>query len=120
MFFHVKKSLFLLFFSLQIFAQNTNSLPRSTPEVEGVSSENISNFIDATNKSKHEFHSYMIVRHGKVVSEGWWNPYRADLKHTLYSTSKSFIASAIGFAVAEKLITVDDKVISFCIHNRPA
>jgi CubicO group peptidase (beta-lactamase class C family) len=116
----MKKFLFLFLLSTQLFAQSRiSSLPRSTPEAEGVSSEGIANFIEAANKSKHEFHSYMIVRHGKVVSEGWWNPYRADLKHTLYSCSKSFTATAVGFAVAENRLTVEDKVISFFPNDLP-
>ena len=62
----------------------------------------------------------MILRHGKVISEGWWQPYRSDFKHTMYSTSKSFTATAIGFAVTEKLLTVDDKVVSFFPNDLPA
>ena len=115
----MKKILFLLFISLQALAQKNASLPRSTPEVEGVSSEGIANFLEAASKSKHEFHSYMVIRHGKVVAEGWWNPYRADLKHTLYSCSKSFTATAVGFAVAEKKLTVEDKAISFFPNDLP-
>jgi CubicO group peptidase (beta-lactamase class C family) len=115
----LKLTSILLLLSIQIIAQSLSSLPRSTPEAEGVSSEAISNFIDAANKSKHEFHSFMIVRHGKVVSEGWWNPYRADLKHTMYSCSKSFTATAVGFAVSEGKLTVNDKVISFFPNDLP-
>ena len=55
----------------------------------------------------------MLLRHGKVIAEGWWDPYKPELKHTLYSTSKSFTSTAIGFAVSENLITVEDKVVSF-------
>jgi CubicO group peptidase (beta-lactamase class C family)/predicted glycoside hydrolase/deacetylase ChbG (UPF0249 family) len=117
--FNFKSTIFFLLFSVQLFSQNIGSLPRSTPEAEGVMTENISNFIDEVNKSKHEMHSYMILRHGKVISEGWWNPYRPDLKHTLYSCSKSFTATAIGFAVTEKLITVDDKVTTFFPNDLP-
>jgi CubicO group peptidase (beta-lactamase class C family)/predicted glycoside hydrolase/deacetylase ChbG (UPF0249 family) len=107
----------VLFLNYQSNAQNT--LPRSTPEAEGVSSEAILSFIDAANKSEHELHSLMVLRHGKVVAEGWWNPYRPDLKHTMYSCSKSFTATAIGFAVAEGKLTVNDKVISFFPDDLP-
>ena len=93
--------------------QVITSLPRSVPEVEGVSSQGILDFLDAAGKSQHEFHSIMFLRHGKVIAEGWWNPYKPELRHTLYSTSKSFTASAIGFAVSEKRLSVNDKVISF-------
>jgi CubicO group peptidase (beta-lactamase class C family)/peroxiredoxin len=108
----MKFFLILLLFSSPLWAQNA-SLPRSTPEKEGVSSENILQFLEAVSHSKHELHSYMILRHGKVISEGWWHPYRPDLKHTMYSVSKSFTATAIGFAVSEKKLTVEDLVISF-------
>lgn len=96
------------------FAQPVSAnLPRSTPEAEGVKSEAIANFLDAVEKSKHEFHSFMILRHGKVISEAWWAPYRPDLRHTMYSCSKSFTATAVGFAVSEGLISLSDKVVSF-------
>ena len=61
----------------------------------------------------------MFLRHGKVIAEGWWNPYKPELRHTLYSTSKSFTATAIGFAVSEKRLTVNDKVISFFPEELP-
>jgi len=95
-------------------------LPRSTPEAEGVSSKGIMEFLDAISTTKHEIHSIMILRHGKVIAEGWWNPYRPDLKHTLYSLSKSFTSTAVGFAVAEKKLSVNDKVTSFFPNKLPA
>jgi CubicO group peptidase (beta-lactamase class C family) len=94
-------------------------LPRSTPEAEGVSSKRIQDFLAAFEGGPHEMHGLVIVRHGKVIAEGWWNPYRSELKHTLYSTSKSFTSTAIGFAVSEKRLTVDDKVISFFPEDLP-
>jgi len=110
--------LFVLFISLQVSSQT--SLPRSTPEAEGVSSKAILEFLAAANSSKHEFHSIMILRHGKVIAEGWWKPYRSDLKHTLYSVSKSFTSTAVGFAVSEKRLSVNDKVVSFFPNELPA
>jgi CubicO group peptidase (beta-lactamase class C family) len=110
--------LFIVILQLHSNAQET-MLPRSTPEAEGVSSDSIIQFLNATAKSKTEFHSFMLLRHGKVIAEGWWNPYKANLKHTLYSCSKSFTATAIGFAVQEKRLSVDDKVISFFPNDLP-
>jgi CubicO group peptidase (beta-lactamase class C family) len=107
------------FFYIYAAAQKTTSLPRSVPETEGVSSGDIVRFLEATEKSKTEFHSFMLLRHGRVVAEGWWNPYRPDLKHTLYSCSKSFTATAIGFAVEEKKLLLSDKVISFFPNDLP-
>jgi CubicO group peptidase (beta-lactamase class C family) len=99
--------------------QISNDLPRSTPTAEGVSAKGILQFLDSAAATDHEFHSIMILRHGKVVAEGWWSPYNKDLRHTLYSTSKSFTSTAVGFAVNEKLLTVNDKVVSFFPEELP-
>lgn len=104
--------LLVILWTVQLSAQTT-TFPRSVPEDQGVSSKGIIEFLDAIDKTKHEMHSLMIVRHGKVIAEGWWSPYRPELKHTLYSLSKSFTSTAVGFAVQEKRLSVDDKVISF-------
>ncbi len=60
----------LLAVSLSGVAQTGTSLPRSTPEAEGVSSADILKFIDASEKSKNELHSFMVLRHGKVNRRG--------------------------------------------------
>ena len=108
----------VIFFFFNICIAQDN-LPRSLPEEQGVSSAGIINFLDASTKSKTEFHSFMLLRHGKVIAEGWWNPYRAELRHSLYSCSKSFTATAIGFALNEKLLSLNDKVVSFFPNDLP-
>jgi CubicO group peptidase (beta-lactamase class C family) len=116
-----KPSIWIAFFCLlnfSLFGQ-TKFFPHSTPEAEGVSAAGIDSFLTAAGQSKNEFHSFMMLRHGNVVAEGWWNPYRPDLKHTLYSTSKSFTSTAVGFAVSEHLLSVNDKVISFFPKSLP-
>ncbi|WP_339315511.1 serine hydrolase [Paenibacillus sp. FSL R10-2734] len=94
-------------------------LSRSLPEEQGISSAAISNFISAVEKQNLGLHSFMLLRHGYVISEGWWTPYKSDLPHMLFSLSKSFTSTAIGFAVTEKLITLDDSVISFFPEDVP-
>jgi hypothetical protein len=47
-------------------------LQRSTPEAEGIPSQAIVDFIQAADKNVNTFDSFMIVRHGKVIAEGWW------------------------------------------------
>ncbi|MEJ7677938.1 MAG: serine hydrolase [Segetibacter sp.] len=105
------------FLQFQVSAQTGNALQRSTPEAEGVSATAISTFLDSVAAGKHEFHSLMLLRHGKVIAEGWWNPYRSDLRHSLYSLSKSFTATAVGFARAEGKLSLSDKAVSFFRMN---
>jgi CubicO group peptidase (beta-lactamase class C family) len=99
---------------------NFGQLPRSSPESQGMSPKNIIDFASAVEADKLNLHSLMILRQGKVVAEGWWAPYSPDMKHTLYSLSKSFTSTAIGLAVAEKKLTVEDKVLSFFPDDKPA
>lgn len=96
------------------------TLPRTSPEAQGISSAAIRSFIKAANESKLEWHSFMLLRHGNVVAEGWWKPFEPQFKHTLYSLSKSFTSSAIGFLVKEGKITVNDPVINFFKDELPA
>ena len=57
-------------------------------------------FVEAADKLD-AMHSFMLVRHGRVVAECWWAPYRAEARHSLYSLSKSFTSTAVGLAVAD-------------------
>ncbi len=95
-------------------------LPRSLPEAQGVAPGGLLDFLNTIEAKKLNVHSVMVLKHGQVVAEGWWAPYSPQLKHTLYSLSKSFTSSAVGMAVAEKRLTVDDKVVSFFPKDLPA
>ena len=64
--------------------------------------------------------SFMLVRHGQVVAEGWWSPYDAESPHSLYSLSKSFTSTAVGLAIAEGKLSVDDEVLKFFPDDAPA
>jgi CubicO group peptidase (beta-lactamase class C family) len=94
-------------------------LPRQPPERQGIPSSAIDSFIDAVQKHVDELHSFMLLRHGAIVAEGWWSPYRADRRHMLFSLSKSFTSTAIGLAVAEKRLSIDDSVLSFFPNDAP-
>ncbi len=65
-------------------------------------------------------HSFMLVRHGHVVAEGWWSPYDARTPHVLYSLSKSFTSTAVGLAVSEGRLSLDDEVLKFFPEEAPA
>ncbi len=108
-----------LFFQTQVAAQRFDKLPRSTPEQEGVSSKGIVNFLNACDTSGLENHSFMMLRHGKVIAEAWWKPYGPEYKHIMYSASKTFTATAVGLAVSENKLKVTDKIISFFPYSLP-
>lgn len=88
-------------------------LPRSTPEIQGIESSAMLRFIERSERTIDALHSVMLLRHGRVVAEGWWAPYDAQTPHELYSLSKSFASTAIGMAIAEGRFSLDDTVMSF-------
>ena len=96
------------------------SLPRSAPEPQGISSADLLGFVNEAEQKLNALHSFMLVRHGQVVAEGWWKPYAADEPHMLYSLSKSFTSTAVGLAVAEGKLKVDDPVLGFFPAEAPA
>jgi CubicO group peptidase (beta-lactamase class C family) len=100
-------------------AEAKPSLPRSSPEAEGVDSAGVSRFVDALEQRIDAVHSFMLVRHGKVVAEGWWGPYQASDPHVMYSVTKSFTSTAVGFAVQEGLLSVNDTVLSHFPERAP-
>jgi CubicO group peptidase (beta-lactamase class C family)/dienelactone hydrolase len=94
-------------------------LPRSSPEEQGVSSSAVLSFLDAADRID-SMNSVMLVRHGHVIAEGWWAPYDAGSPHSLYSLSKSFTSTAVGLAVAEGKLSLDDAVLKFFPDDAPA
>jgi len=96
------------------------ALPRSTPEAQGIPSSAILGFVEAAEKNVDALHSLVVVRHGQVVAEGWWGPYRRDDPHVLFSLSKSFTSTGIGLAIAEGRLSLDDTVLSFFPQDAPA
>ena len=92
----------------------TKTFPRTTPSALDIDARGVLAFVDALESTPGvEPHSLMLLRHGQVVAEGWWQPYAADRVHLLYSLSKSFTAAAVGIAVREGLIDLDATALSY-------
>ena len=94
------------------------ALPRSTPEAQGISSSAMREFVEALDKVNTP-HSFTVVRHGRVIGEGWWKPEAADKPHVLHSLSKSFNSTAVGLAIADGKLSLDDPVLKFFPNDAP-
>jgi CubicO group peptidase (beta-lactamase class C family) len=97
-----------------------HQLTYAAPEAQGIASSAILAFVEAAERNIESLHSFMLLRHGQVLAEGWWSPYEADRPHMLFSLSKSFTSSAIGLAVAEGRLSIDDLVLPFFPEEAPA
>lgn len=91
----------------------------AAPERCGVASSAILDLIDALEASPHEPHSLMIARDGHAIAAGYWAPYRAAVPQLLYSLSKSVTGTAIGVAIDEGRLRLDDRVIDFFPERLP-
>ncbi|MCO8120973.1 beta-lactamase family protein [Stieleria sp. TO1_6] len=116
--------LLLVMMSVPCFAQpappsDSQPLPRSTPESQGVSSAAILDFVKTADRDVHSIHSFMLLRHGHVVAEAWWKPESADTPHILWSLSKSFTSTAVGLAVEEGKLSIDDPILKFFPKDAP-
>lgn len=98
----------------------TALLPRSTPAASGVSSRAIGALLDRLEAQSVELHSIIVVRHGHVLAEGWWAPYSAGRRHLLYSLTKSFTSIAVGLAIADGRLSLDDRVVDVLPDHVPA
>jgi CubicO group peptidase (beta-lactamase class C family) len=94
-------------------------LPRSTPSAQAVDPGCLVALLDRLAERSVECHSLMVVRHGHVIAEGWWSPFSADRPHLLYSLTKSFTSIAVGFAVQDGLLALDDRVVDLLPDHVP-
>ncbi|WP_294478743.1 serine hydrolase [uncultured Victivallis sp.] len=93
-------------------------LPRSMPEAEGISSTALRKFAEAL-RGLDSVHSVMVMRHGRVVAEGWKKPYGPETPHMLFSLSKSFTSCAVGFACAEGKLSLDARLVDLFRDKLP-
>lgn len=96
----------------------TKSLPRAeaSPKV----TKAVDKYLKAVQKENQDLHSLMILQHGKVITEKWMSEGEWNKPHVMNSVSKTFTATAIGFAVSEGLLKETDKVISFFPDKLPS
>ena len=89
----------------------------ASPESQGMDSQAILNWLDACEQTfdgvkEGRLHGFVIVRHGKTIAEGTWKPFDTlNEPHMLYSHSKSFTSSAIGFLVDDGKLDLDERLV---------
>ena len=83
----------------------------STPEAQGIDSQMLLNMFETIQADKVPVHSVLILRHGYLVCEAYFQPFNKGTQHNLFSTTKSFTSTLIGIAIAEgKIKGVEQKI----------
>jgi CubicO group peptidase (beta-lactamase class C family) len=82
-------------------------------EDAGINEAALDDFIRELEKSPAVLRGFVLAKKDKVAARRFWAPYRGDDPVWVYSLSKSFCSTAVGFAVAEGLFKTNDLVRSF-------
>lgn len=92
---------------------------KTSPEAAGIPSDCIIRFIERLQKRRIPMHSLLLMRHDKLLFEGYYAPCRADSLHRMFSISKSFTSIAIGLLSEEGKLSLDDPIIKHFPEKLP-
>ena len=84
-----------------------------TPESCGVSSKSILRFIKFIEENKINLHSFMMIKDGAIIAEGYFPPFNENFLHRLYSCTKTYVAIAVGMLYTEGRVKLNDRIIDF-------
>jgi len=100
--------------SLAACSPKNGNLPRSKASAQ--MDKAMSEYLQAVKDCAEDLHSIMVVQHGKVLAEHFFVP---DTAHVLHSVSKTFTSTAVGFAISEGLLHLDDKIVDLFPESVP-
>lgn len=85
---------------------------RCTPEEAGIRTEDIYELLSSYTDGNiaEEVHAYALLWRGKILSEGAFSPFRPEEEHEIFSGTKMFVGTAIGFAEAEGLLGENERL----------
>lgn len=86
----------------------------STPEAQGIDSEQLVRMLEYVQQRQIALHSLLIVRHGYLVTEAYFQPFQADTIHDIQSCEKSVVSALVGIAIDHGYLQgVDQPLLSF-------
>ncbi len=86
---------------------------KTMPEEVGIPSGCILNFVNRLKRQEVPMHSFLLMRHDKLIAEGYYAPCKADTLHRMFSISKSFTSIAIGLLADEGKLSLDDPIVKY-------
>lgn len=86
----------------------------------GIPESAVLRFLDRLEESHVPMHSVLLMRHGKLATEGYYAPYQPETLHRMFSICKSLNALAIGVLIGDGKIDEEDKIVSFFPDKLPA
>jgi CubicO group peptidase (beta-lactamase class C family) len=90
----------------------TKEWATSSPEEQGMSSDRLARLVEFGGSNNMD--SLLVTRHGRIVLEATYAPFRAGLKHRINSSTKAVISTLVAMAIRDgKLDSTDRRVLEF-------
>lgn len=84
-----------------------------SPEAAGVSSKALCRFFRQLDELSFDMHSVIMIRGGKLLLEAYYEPFKENDLHRMFSVTKSFVGLAVGCLAAEGKIELDASITSY-------
>lgn len=92
----------------------THEWRTSSPEAQGINSRCIIHLLAAIQQERLDVHSLLVVRHGYLVLEAYFYPFRRGYNHDIASVTKSITSTLIGIAMDQgRIRNTDELLVSF-------
>ena len=95
----------------------TKSLPRA--EASAKMAKAADKYFAAVAKEGQDLHSIMVVKDGNVVLEKWMSKGKENEPHILNSVSKTFTSMAVGLAISEGRLALNEKLVDIFPEHCP-
>lgn len=100
--------------------ESMQNLPTAAPIEAGIPASSILNLLDRLDHYRVNLHSLLLMRHGKLVAEGYYAPNGPTDLHRMFSICKTLNALAIGLLEEEGKLKLDDPITSFFPDKVPS
>lgn len=100
--------------------KNIQKLKRSSPEKEGLSTQNVVDFVESVaDEIDINAQNIMMTRNGKVIGELAFSPFKKEMWHVTHSLSKTILSMAVGYLVTDGKLSLDEKVVDIFADKIP-
>jgi CubicO group peptidase (beta-lactamase class C family) len=90
----------------------------ATPEALGMDSRALATLVEYG--ANVQMDSLIVTRHGKVVAEAYYAPFKAGMKHRINSATKGVVAALAGIAVGQGVLAGTDTPVLQLLADRTA
>lgn len=91
----------------------------SRPERQGISPSTLHRFLDSCEREVHSLYSFTVIKGTTVAAMGYYDPMKPDQMKIGHSLSKSMNALAVGIAIGDGTLHLDDRLVTYFPEDLP-